>query len=134
MKSIEGSLTFIYPDMKTALTGTFEKGVMIQGSPSKIIAERCNDGVKELKLSAVDNKSPSFKYTRATRLHIGDQPTEMDPYEKQTVYIKELKWGGDSLFAKRNIKNDEIVSYLGGIFWNGTELQLFPHNSTHYDW
>ena len=120
--------------MTTALVGTFENGVMIQGRQSKIIAERCNNGIKEIKLSSVKNQSPSFKHERATRLYIGHQATEMDPYEKKAVYIKELKWGGDSLFAKRDIKKDEIVSYLGGIFWNRTELELFPENNTYYDW
>ena len=120
--------------MKTVLVGKFQNGIMHRGRPAKIVAERCNNGIKEIKLSIPKRETPAYKYSRANRLSIGDQPTEMDPYEKRTVYIKELDWGGDSLFAKRNIMKNEIVTYYGGIFWNGTELELFPVNATSYDW
>ena len=120
--------------METVLVGKFQNGIMLQASPAKIVAERCNDGIKEIILSKPKPNTTTFKYNRATRLYIGHQPTEMDPYEKKNVYIKELKWGGDSLFAKRDIEKNDLVSYYGGILWNETELRLFPQNNTSYNW
>ena len=111
----------------------FEDGIMIHGRPAKIVAERCNDGIKEIKISKVKANAPTFKYSRPTRVNIGDQPTVMDPYEKQVVYVKTTKWGDDGLFAKRDIKKGELVAYYSGNFFNGTEMQLFTSNQTGYD-
>ena len=130
----ESDITFIYPDMQTVLVGQFKDGVMIKAKPAKIIAERCNDGIKEIKVSTPKIDAPILKYKRATRLNMGDQPTVMDPYEKANVYVGELEWGGDGLFAKRNVEMNEIIVYYGGIFWNSTELKLFSPNQTAYEW
>ena len=119
--------------MKNVLIGEFEDGVMIKAKPAKVIAERCNDGIKEIKVSAPKSDSPIFEYRRTTRLDIGDQPTTMDPLEKMSVYIKESQWGDDGLFAKTDIEPNEIVAYYSGIFWNATEMELFPENQTDYE-
>ena len=119
--------------MKTVLVGQFKDGIMINGKHAKIIAERCNDGIKEIKVSVPKPDTPTFKYKRPTRLNYGEQPTVMDPYEKNIVYIKESAWGDDGLFAKRDIKPKEVVTYYSGIFWNATEMELFPDNQTAYE-
>ena len=119
--------------MKTVLIGEFDDGIMLRGRPAKIVAERCNDGIKEIKISKVKASAPTFKYSRPTRVNIGDQPTVMDPYEKKTVYINTTTWGDDGLFAKRDIKEGEIVAYYAGNFFNGTEMELFTMNQTGYD-
>ena len=54
----EKDIIFIYPDMRTVLVGQFEDGIMIQGRSAKIIAERCNDGIKEIKF-ALPHLSPN---------------------------------------------------------------------------
>jgi hypothetical protein len=126
-------MVFIYPDMKTVLVGKFEDGIMLSGRPAKIVAERCNDGIKEIKLSAVKPDAPTFKYSRPTRVNIGDQPNEMDPYERKFVYINTTKWGDDGLFAKKDIKENELVSYYSGIIFDVSEIELFPNNQTGYE-
>ena len=47
--------------MRTALVGKFDEGIMIEARSARVIAERCNDGIKEIKLSKVRADSPSFK-------------------------------------------------------------------------
>ena len=65
--------------MRTALVGKFDKGIMIQAHPAKVVAERCKNGMKEIKISQISEKTSTFKYSRPTRLRIGDQPQKMDP-------------------------------------------------------
>ena len=82
---IGDDIIFVYPDMKTALVGRFENGQMISAKASKIIAERCNKGIKEIRLDAPRKDVPSLKYSRPDRLRIGDQPRVMDPYTKKNL-------------------------------------------------
>ena len=120
--------------MRTALVGKFDKGIMLQAHPAKVVAERCKNGMKEIKISQILDKSSTFKYSRPTRLRIGDQPLKMDPYERKMVYIKDDDFGGDGIFAKRDIDQNELVSYYGGIIWNHRELDLYTDNDTSYTW
>ena len=120
--------------MRTALIGKFDKGIMIQARPAKVMAERCKNGMKEIKISQIMEKSPTFKYSRPTRLRIGDQPQKMDPYERKLVYIKDDDFGGDGMFAKRDIDQNELVAYYGGILWNHKKLDLYTDNDTSYAW
>ena len=116
----EGDITFIYPDMKTALTGKFKNGVMVEGRPAKIIAERCNDGLKEILISTPKVNSPIFSFQRNTRIRV-HQPKVMDPFEKNTVYVSETATSGDGLFARRDIEANEVVSYYSGTIWGREE-------------
>ena len=43
-------VTFVYPDYTTVLIGVFRYGKMLSALPSKIIAERCKDRLKEIKV------------------------------------------------------------------------------------
>ena len=126
-------MVFIYPDMKTLLIGKFENGIMIRGRPAKIKAERCNDGLKEIKISKVKTGAPTFKYSRPSRVNFGDKPTVMDPYENQMVFVNTTKWGDDGLFAKRDIKKGELVAYYSGLVFNRTEMEILTANQTGYD-
>ena len=133
VSDVEKDMVFIYPDMKTVLVGEFKNGVMLQGRPSKIYAERCNDGIKEIKVATPLPDSPVFKFERSTRISLGDKLTKTDMYEKKNIYIKKTKWGDDGVFAKRNINKHELVAYYNGIFQNSSEFELFPGNMTGLD-
>ena len=110
--------------MRTVLTGKFERSKMISAQPSKIILERCNLGIKEIKIARPKLGDPELKYFRPNRLRIGDHPRVMDPYTKKMVYIDNgVKEEG--VFAKRNINKGELVTYYSGLFWNITEQSLF---------
>ena len=119
--------------MKTALVGQFKDGLMSHGREAKVIAERCNDGFKEIKVSRVKNNTTVFKYSRPTSSYIGDQPNKMDPYEKQYIYVGKSERGDDAIFAKQDLKIDSLVAYYSGLIFNTTELELFTENQTGYD-
>ena len=106
--------------MRTALIGKFKNGVMVEGTPTKILAERCNDGLKEIMVSPPETNSTVFRFQRNTRVRI-HQPRIMDPFEKNTVYVSETATSGDGLFARRDIEANEVVSYYSGTIWRREE-------------
>ena len=118
--------------MKTVLFGQFENGTMIAAKESKVIAERCHQGMKEIRVGKPKQNAPIFKYTRPTRTRIADQPTLMDPYTRKNIFISEGE-EGDGVFAKRNISQGEVIMYYSGIRWNKTEFPLWSKNQTKED-
>ena len=88
--------------METVLIGRFENGTMVAAKPSKVIAERCRRGIKEIRVATPTTNSPTLKYARPNRIRIGDQPTIMDPFERKNVFIADGK-KEDGLFAKKDI-------------------------------
>ena len=98
--------------METALVGQFKENIMIKGREARVIAERCNDGIKEIQLSKVDSDAPTFRYRAPGKRFIGDQPTKMDPYEKRFVYVGNSAWGDDGIFARKDVKAKELISYF----------------------
>lgn len=123
--------------MRTALVGKFQDGVMLEGRSTIIVAERCNDGIKELKLSRrnqIKKKDiPIFRFYRNTRVRI-HQPTLMDPFEKNTVFIRTDDKKGDGLFARRDIESNEVVAYYSGNVVSADDnLGSMPPNLTQYE-
>ena len=121
--------------MKNVLVGSFENGRMKEGKRSKIIAERCHLGIKEIKIAKPKDNSAVFQTSPISTVRIGTQPTLMDPYEKKTIYLQSAGYTdntgdlGDTVFAKRNIQRGEIVAYYIGVkyhhrtFKNATEIE-----------
>ena len=115
--------------METVLVGRFENETMISAKPSNVIAERCNRGMKEILIAKPKSNTAIFRYSRPTRIRIGDQPVVMDPYERRNVYISDGK-EGDGVFAKKHIPKGELIMYYSGILWNKTDLSLWSSNQT----
>ena len=118
---------YIYPNLKTALIGLFNDGVMKAARETRIIGERCNRGIKEIKLARPKTSSPLLKYFRPNQIRIADQPRVMDALDKRNIYIKTAEFE-DSVFARRDIPSGEIVAYYSGLLW--TPKDLFPINQT----
>ena len=130
----EGKITFVYPDMKTVIVGKFKDGVLMEGRQSNIIAERCNNGMKEISISDLDQESSAITFKRNNKLRV-HQPKLIDPFERRFVYVGPTKVKGEGLFARRNIEPYEIVSYYSGIILTADEFEeisLLP-NQTGYD-
>ena len=130
----EKNITFIYPDLKTVIVGKFSDGVLVEGRPSKIVAERCKNGMKQIKVANPDQKLSLFTFKRNNKLRV-HQPKIMDPLETNSVYVGHTEERGEGLFARRNIEPNEIMSYYSGIIWSANEFQeisLLP-NQTGYD-
>ena len=116
--------------METVLVGRFEKGQMISAKQSKIVSERCNRGIKEIKTAKPKDETPTFRFQRPDRFRICDQPRLMDPYEKKNIYIGDGKYQ-DGVFARRNIFKGELVLYYSGLLWNMTEQALYTKDTYH---
>ena len=120
--------------MKTVIIGKFKDGILVEGRSSKIIAERCKNGMKEIKVAKPDQRSSVFNFKRNNKLRV-HQPKLMDPFEKNGVYVGPTKERGEGLFVRRNVEAGEIMSYYSGIIWSANEFQeisLLP-NQTGYD-
>ena len=123
---------FLYPDMETALVGRFENGTMVAAKPSKVIAERCYRGIKEIKVAMPTASAPIFKYVRPNRIRIENQPTIMDPFERKYTFIGDGK-KEDGVFARKDIIKGDLFVYYSGIIWNITELPRWSSNTTWED-
>ena len=110
--------------MKTVLVGNFDGAKMVAAKSSKIISERCKNGIKEIKVAKLKLDNPLMKFSRPDRIRIGDHPRVMDLYTKNIIYI-DNGVSQDGVFAKRDIEKGELVSYYSGLFWNNSEQALF---------
>ena len=127
--NIGENIAFIYPDFETVLLGNFQNGVMIAAKPTKILAERCKNGIKELKFAQPKENAPTFIYEKPTHLRPGDQPTVADPFESKRIYIGKGVMQ-DGLFAKKDIRNGELICYLSGTLHNENKMPIFIHSQT----
>ena len=111
------NITFIYPDFLTGLRGYFKDGVLVAATAVDIVAERCNAGVKELRIEAAQYDSEVVWEKDETSLrYIGKNRKVMDAYERKSVYVKKSTnpVAFEGLFARRNFLPGDIVSYYGG--------------------
>jgi hypothetical protein len=126
---IGDNIAFIYPDFETALIGEFVNKVMISAKPTKIVAERCKDGIKELKFAKPKKNAPIFKYERPSRDKIGDQPIVADPFERKRVFIDKGVYQ-DGIFARHDIRMGELVCYYAGVIFDPKVDPIFFYNQT----
>ena len=124
------NIAWIYPDFETVLIGEFFNGTMIAAKQSKILAERCKNGIKELKFAKPKKNAPTFKFERPNHLRIGDQPTIPDPLESKNIYIADGIMQ-DGVFARRDIARGELVCYYSGMIFNPKVNPVFYRNQTN---
>ena len=111
-------IAFIYPDFLTGLRGSFVDGVLQNVAAVNVVAERCNNGVKELKFEhSAYEKGTIWEKEETNVTYIGKNRQVMDPYERKSVYVKESSnpSAKEGLFAKRKFVQGDIVSYYGGL-------------------
>ncbi len=71
----------------------------------QVVAERCLDGVKQIRLSRPPPDAPTYRFSLGTEVRVsGNQPTLTDPYETKMVYVGDVPGLGEGVFAKKNIK------------------------------
>lgn len=93
---------FYYPD-GSYIKGDVEEGEFICGK----YYTKQHKFVKELKPDIVN------------RDEMPENPLDEDPYEKKTIYVKDVKSKGQGMFAKRKIPKDQLCSLYAGV--------LVPH-------
>ncbi|XP_059086689.1 uncharacterized protein LOC131883271 [Tigriopus californicus] len=117
------SITYVYPDMKTAFVGQFKQGIMISAQESEVTGEKCQNGIKILKFSSPTG--PNFHYNPPTKNSFGDQPLLRDPLDVRYVHLKpseDLDNAGEGAFAKFDVPSETTFSLYSGRILNDTEL------------
>ena len=96
-------LHFVFPDMKTVLVGKFESSYMLEARESKIVAERCHNGIKEILVAPVDTSGLVYRYKRPNGWSMGHDYTLVDPYERRATYI-----GKSKFMVRRSLCKEEF--------------------------
>ena len=115
--------------METVLIGWFEKGRMIKAKPSKIIGERCNQGIKEIIVAEPKENDVSLKYTLPNHIHMGNQLNVMDPFERRNIHIRNGHMG-DTVYSNKNFVFGDLIAYYSGHIWDVTDQPLLSKNKT----
>jgi len=118
-------IAFLYPDLKTALLGTFIKGQMkvAQTAFVKSVTHRKHaDGL--MHLTFTEPRGPFFSEDKGTREVICQEPLLPDPYEQRSVLIKmsKIKGSGEGMYARRDFKAGTHLSFYNGIRMSTDEL------------
>ena len=113
--------------METVLLGRFENDTMKAAKQSRIIGERCCNGIKEIKVAKPQKDSPVLSHLPPNMIRIADKPKVMDALDRRNIFIKTGSFG-DGVFAKRNFVSGEIIAYYSGLLWS--PKHLFPTNQT----
>ena len=121
---------YVYPDMRTVFIGQFKNGEMIYAKRSKIIKERCNQGIKEIKIAKPKSNAPIVRFTRPNRIRLGGNPRNVDPFEQNHVYVNTASNMGEGLFARKNINEGNVVAYYSGLLLNPKQTPLITRNMT----
>ena len=115
--------------METALIGWFEKGRMMNAKPSKIIGERCHQGMKEIVVAKPKENDVSSKYLRPNHIHMGDQPKVIDPLERRNIRIRNGHMG-NTVYSNKKFVFGDLIAYYSGHIWNVTDQPLLSKNKT----
>ena len=121
---------YVYPDMRTVYIGHFKNGEMINAKRSKIIKERCHQGIKEIKIAKPKPYAPIVRFTRPNRIRFGGNPRIVDPFEQNHVYVNTARNMGEGLFARKNITEGNVVAYYSGLLLNPKQTPLITRNMT----
>jgi len=108
-------IAYIYPDFKHAIKGQFKDELLVKGKMCNLTGSVLEHGMRVPIFS--DPCGQEFTYEAPTRRVIARNPTLQDPWEDQVVYVKEsqLPQGGEGLFARRDIKRQELISLFNGV-------------------
>ena len=96
--------------MKTAYVGKFENNTMIEAKPTRILKERCKNQMKEILVAKPKMNSKLVKFEKATEYRPSGSPTTIDPFEKTTIFVKDVPGKGEALFARRDISANEQIA------------------------
>ena len=63
-----GDALFLFPDLRTALVGEFNANAMVAARETRVVAERCRRGLKEVKVARPKSDAPLYTYFRPTEI------------------------------------------------------------------
>lgn len=118
-------MTFIYPDLYTALEGAFDSTGMLVKGRQVMLAEvntAQNGGhhqqwlpVAEVRFS--DAFGTVLSSDVSTSDHLSNYPQRRDPYELKTVEVAKstVPGAGEGVFLKKSVPALTVISYFNGV-------------------
>ena len=107
---------FVYPDLTSCVSGMWRENILVEGR-YRTIVETCVSESGNVKIKVEQNKnSPNLTYSPPSYSSFGLPPTQGDPFEENTVDVKEstIEGAEEGLFATRDIEKGELVSFYSG--------------------
>jgi hypothetical protein len=120
-------IAYIYANAKLALLGTFEKNKMISARKARVTGGVCENSLLMLDIQLVKDDPMQYHYSHPSNDSVGDAPLTPDPYEAETVHLASSTFtgAGHGLFASRDIKKGELLSFYNGFqFFGQKERQV----------
>jgi histone-lysine N-methyltransferase SETD7 len=109
------NITFVYPDFRTGLYGTFDNGRLVAGIAVRITGFRCRHGLMEIRTRPL---GPGGVWRRETYPgeYLRANAQRMDPFDRRAVYIatSHIPGANEGVFAKRDFLPGQLVSYFVG--------------------
>jgi hypothetical protein len=97
------------------LRGKFVDGKMIAAKKVLVIGFDCDgNGILVSRFSDLDSSSPTFSYDPPNYISFGSTPHLRDPYEAETVEVRESSI--DRWQRRRNLCNKEDLGWGGRCF------------------
>eukprot|EP00092_Neocalanus_flemingeri_P001183 GFUD01001260.1.p1 GENE.GFUD01001260.1~~GFUD01001260.1.p1 ORF type:complete len:494 (+),score=107.84 GFUD01001260.1:94-1575(+) len=109
-------ISYIFPDLETALVGTFEDAVLKEAKSTKL-----SDVTSDYGCIKVPNFYKADGATLCRELSTTDfvtnSPLLKDPYEEKTVFVKQSHVEGaqEGLFSKHAVKANTVMAFYNGI-------------------
>ena len=113
------NISYIYPDMETALLGKFTNGKMQDTQESILLETRCDENglLYVSRYSTPDSESPPYRYDPPNNVSFGSRPQlAIDPYENKWLEVRAStnEIMGDGVFLKRDIGPYTLLSSYSG--------------------
>ena len=116
-------IIYIYPDKETVLIGRFEDGQLMRGQAAKLEDTGMNKAAinsGELKLPKVSYRTDhpeTIHFDVSSHDILSLQPLLCDVYEQDRVCVKKslIDNAGEGLFARVDLKADEVASFYNGV-------------------
>ncbi len=126
---------YINQDLETCYLGQFVEGKMMSGQMSKIVGGSVDvTGVRVPKFQDPEPSSTVYRYVEQERGKLVD-PLVPDITEETWVYVAPSTLGpeaGDGVFAKRDIPENTVVAFYGGMRFNLSEWNSTKSVDPHY--
>ncbi len=107
-------ISFLYPDFRSAIKGTFIDGVLESGKFGFVVGSKNVDGILMPKVEVTDS-DVIYEFDRSTTLHLSSNPLLSDPWEATLVEVKASDIQGDGLFALTDLEDGTIIAFFNGV-------------------
>lgn len=120
-KATGNDLSFIYPDMETALRGKFEDFEMKSAYEAEVLEAGVDQDGLIIITKFANLSGPEFYYQAPTNTSFGAGPSGViDPYERKSVVVtaSSIPQSGEGVFAIRDFPIYRCTCYYSGFLYD----------------